>query len=55
MIHTRYMSLMMKDPTHTWIFGLPANTIHSWKNKRVFVGNYKPLITLAYFECCVLT
>jgi hypothetical protein len=42
MIMTHYMPLMMKDVARTWIRGLPANIIHSWRDmRRVFVKNFE--------------
>jgi hypothetical protein len=42
MIMVCYMPLMMKDVARTWIQGLPANNIHSWRDmRRVFVKNFK--------------
>jgi hypothetical protein len=32
MIMVRYMPLMMKDTSRTWIQGLPAKSIHSWRD-----------------------
>jgi hypothetical protein len=58
MIMTRYMPLMMKDATRTWIQGLPAQSIHSWRDmRRVFVknfkGTYRRLATDKDIENCV--
>jgi hypothetical protein len=42
MIMACYMPLMMKDVARTWIQGLPANSIHSWRDmRRVFVKNFE--------------
>ena len=57
-ILTHYMQLMMKNSACTWLFGFPAQSIHSWRDmKRVFIKNieatYKHPENLADFKRCV--
>jgi hypothetical protein len=42
MIMACYMPLMMKDVARTWIQGLPAKSIHSWRDmRRAFIHNFE--------------
>ena len=45
----KYLTMMLDGPTHTWLKGLPANSIRSWAElKARFIQKFKRHVQAAY-------
>ena len=54
----KYFTMMLDGPAHTWLKGLPANSINSWAELKArfiqnFKGTWKQPLTIIDLDNCV--